>query len=315
MDYKNFWQSVTKHNNILIGIHPNPDGDCIGGALALQTVFEKLNIKTTVYSADPIPDCVSFLNTEKITDTLKDRHFQLLLMVDVNSPDRTKISQERVPKKKFIIDHHEKADTEYDTELIDTKSSSVCEIIYNLFTENNIEITEYIATCLLTGIICDTGGFIHSNTTGNVLRTAGDLTDRGANPHFITEKYFREKDYSVIKMTGYVLNSLETYDEGKIIFAFLDNKYLRDNSIENIDSDPVNQFIQSVKGQKVTAFLRETDENKVRISLRSSGNINCNSICMTFGGGGHINASGCTIRKSLTEAKQDLLEAIRKEMK
>lgn len=312
MNYTDFWKKLTEHSNILIGIHVNPDGDCIGSALAVRSALEKINIKATVFSYDRIPDYISFLRTDQICTGLSGKNFQALLLLDVNSPERTKIKECKIPKKIFIIDHHERENREYTEELIIPEASSTCEIIYDMFKENNIEITEETATDLLTGIICDTGGFRHSNTKGKVLKTAGELTDLGADPHYITKKYFSEKPLSVIEMTGYVIDRLDSYRNGEIIIASLDNKYISEHKLTEIDSDSVNLIIQSVKGHKITAFLREAEENKIRVSLRSPGIIDCNRIASKFGGGGHINASGCTIRKSLEEAKKDLLSEIEK---
>lgn len=310
MDYKNFWEKLTKFNNVLIGIHTHPDGDCIGSALAVKAALSSLNIKSTIYSQDKIPDFCSFLKTDEITDRLTGKNFQVLLLIDVNSTERAKISECKIPKNIFIIDHHERESKEFTEEIVIPGASSTSEIIYNLLTENHIEITEEIAQNLLTGLICDTGGFRHSNTSKEALMIGSKLTEAGANPSYITQKYFNEKSLSVIKMTGYVIDRMEAFDNGKILIAPLDYEYIKKQNLTEIDSDTVNLLVQSVKGVEISAFIRETDVNKIRVSLRSPGIYDCNKIAMKFDGGGHINAAGCTIKKSLEEAKKDLLEAI-----
>lgn len=308
----NFWQELIKYKNILIGIHVNPDGDCVGAALAIQRVLKKqYNIKSTIYTHDPIPECCKFLKyIHNISQKEKVDNYDLLLLLDVNSIERTKINI-TVPKI-FMIDHHEKGNITYEKEVLNSNASSTCEIIFDIFQENNVIIDKTTAEYLLTGIICDTGGFVHSNTNSKVLFIASKLVEYGANTNIIIKKYFNEKNFDSVKIVGHVLNNLKSFEDNQIIIASLDNNFISKN--KSIDSDSINNQLQSIKEKKITCFLRENEINKVRVSLRSPDIIDCNKIAMNFNGGGHKNAAGCTINGNIDEVTDKLISVIKKEL-
>ena len=301
---KEFLQKLLQYNNILIAIHVHPDGDCIGAALALHRVLKKqFNKKVTVFSKDPIPESCKFLpNIYNIINKEKPDNYDLLLLADVNSVKRTQLPESMLNDNIFIIDHHERIDFPHNEDIINSNASSACEIIYDFFKENNIEIDKTVAEYLMTGIICDTGSFVFSNTTAKVFLIASQLTELGANSAIITKKYFKDKPISSLKVLGQVLNNLKTFCNNQIVIGYLDYDFFINNPGISIDSDSINEQLQSVKGHKLSVFLRETEPNKIRGSLRSPNTVDCNKIAMIFDGGGHKNAAGCTINMSLEKA-------------
>jgi phosphoesterase RecJ-like protein len=62
---------------------------------------------------------------------------------------------------------------------------------------------------------------------------------------------------------------------------------------------------------RVAIFLREIEAERYRVSLRSKGDVDVAAIAERFGGGGHRNASGCTIGGPLDSAVQTLIEQVR----
>ena len=59
-----------------------------------------------------------------------------------------------------------------------------------------------------------------------------------------------------------------------------------------------------------TAILfRESEEDLYKISFRSRGTIDVTMLALKFGGGGHKYAAGCTVKGSLDEVKEKVLQA------
>ena len=309
-----FWEKILEYNNILIGIHINPDGDCIGASLALKRVLKKqFNKNVNIYSSDTIPDNCKFLTgVHNILHKEKIDNYDLILMVDVNTIERCGIPSSMVCNNIYCIDHHEKGIVNYPYEIIIPEASSTCEVIYNLLSFNNCQIDKICAEYLLTGIICDTGDFSHSNTNAKVFDISSSLTTIGANPSKINKLYFNSSSIESIKMVGYVLNNLISFEKGKITVGYIDYEYLNNHKGIAIDSDTINGRLQSIKGQKLSVFLRELEPNKVRVSLRSSDKVDCNLIANEFGGGGHKNASGCTIKEPIDKAIKSIVNAGKK---
>ena len=56
-----------------------------------------------------------------------------------------------------------------------------CEILAEIFQYFDIEITKPLGTCILTGIITDTGGFRYSGVTAETFEFAAQMLDLGVN--------------------------------------------------------------------------------------------------------------------------------------
>ena len=52
-------------------------------------------------------------------------------------------------------------------------------------------------------------------------------------------------------------------------------------------------------------MFKAVEKAVTRVSMRSR-NLDVSEIAITFGGGGHLRATGCTIEASLPEAQQQL---------
>jgi phosphoesterase RecJ-like protein len=66
---------------------------------------------------------------------------------------------------------------------------------------------------------------------------------------------------------------------------------------------------------KVGILFKEEKDEKIRVSLRSSGNINIRKIAAKFSGGGHLNAAGCIIKDKLSNVENLVLNEVRKIVK
>ena len=57
--------------------------------------------------------------------------------------------------------------------------------------------------------------------------------------------------------------------------------------------------VMNCDGVKVGISITEINNEQFKVSIRSKGSINANEIAAEFGGGGHINASGCRLNGPL----------------
>ena len=315
--FVDFWDKLTACDNIFMALHLSPDGDCVGASLALRFALESLGKNVFIYAEGGAPDNCLFLPHAKdyISSELPDvSKYDLFLLVDSNVIKRTGLKSGDVDSigLKAVIDHHVKLEgvSSDDFQLIDEHASSTSQIIYDVFITNNIEINLNIAECLLCGIICDTGAFRFSNTTAHTFNTSAKLVDAGADVATIVKEYFDSRPLASLKVLGYVLDNMLTYENEKIAIGFIERSVLEKIGASDIDIEGVNIQLASLKGVKLSVFLRENQENTFRCSFRSNY-IDCNKLAQAFDGGGHIKASGCTIHADkqtaidmiLTEAK------------
>jgi phosphoesterase RecJ-like protein len=69
------------------------------------------------------------------------------------------------------------------------------------------------------------------------------------------------------------------------------------------------QYPRNVAGVRLAVAFKEISADEVRVSLRSHGEVDVARLAGAFGGGGHRNAAGCTIRSGLAAARAQLLAA------
>ncbi len=79
-------------------------------------------------------------------------------------------------------------------------STGTC--VMHLLRGLGVPIDAEIATCILTTIMTDTGGFMHSNTSPEALELAAELMRRGADKEKITREIFGNKRVAATKLLG-----------------------------------------------------------------------------------------------------------------
>jgi len=184
-------------------------------------------------------------------------------------------------------------------------STGTC--VLHLLRAMNAPITPEIATCLLTTIMTDTGGFMHSNTTGEVLQTSAELIALGANKEEITEKIFANKRFAAIRLLGAALDTARLEEDGKFCWTVVDEAMLAKFDADGEDTEEIIQHLRAVEGVDVAAVFKDY-EGAIRVSLRGNGRVNVQSAAGRLGGGGHHRASGLTFEGSVPSA----VEAVRK---
>jgi phosphoesterase RecJ-like protein len=181
-------------------------------------------------------------------------------------------------------------------------STGTC--VLRLLKAMNLTITPDIATCILTTIMTDTGAFMHTNTTADVLRMSAEMIDYGADKPLITEEIFANKRFAATKLLGMALERSVLEDDGRYCWTYVDQAMLDACHADGEDTEEIVQHLRAVEGVEVAALFKDYD-GAVRVSLRSSGRINVQAAASTLGGGGHFMASG------LTYPENDLQAAIK----
>jgi phosphoesterase RecJ-like protein len=77
-----------------------------------------------------------------------------------------------------------------------------------------------------------------------------------------------------------------------------------------IEAEELVNYPRSIESVQVACLLRQLGD-RVKISLRGKGHVDVSRIAARFGGGGHPNASGCTVAGALPAVTRDVLAAVR----
>jgi len=186
-------------------------------------------------------------------------------------------------------------------------SAGTCVMV--ILRELKVPIDERIATCILTTIMTDTGGFMHSNTTAEVLALSSELMAAGADKEKITEDIFGNKRVAATRLLGLVIDAMTFGHDGRYCASHVDEPMLAKTGADGEDTEDMVNVLRSQEGVEVAALFKAY-EGEIRVSLRSSGRVNVQAAAATLGGGGHFRASGFTFVGTLEKAYQAVEAAL-----
>lgn len=310
-------------NNILkqihgaksIGItgHIGPDGDCVGSCMSLYNyLLSNCNgVEIDVY-LESVPKVFSvFKNIEKVNTTYdKNIEYDVFITLDCAALDRIGLADKyfKYAKQTICIDHHISNTDFADKNHIVSNASSTCEILYTLFEDDKIDAS--VANSLYTGIICDTGVFKHSNTSEETMNIAGRLISKGVKPYKIIDELFYNKTYTQNQILGRCLLESIMVLNNKCIVSSINKKEMDFYGANSKDLEGIIDQLRVTEGIEVAILLYETDFHEYKVSMRANDYVDVSKIATYFGGGGHIKASGCTMRGSSHDVINNILKHI-----
>ena len=102
-----------------------------------------------------------------------------------------------------------------------------------------------------------------------------------------------------------VLETLTFLKDGKIAYIEIPPE-LYDH---NVETDTFISYPRYVEGVEIALLFKQVEANLTRVSFRSK-EIDVAKIALSFGGGGHKKAAGCSIYAPLKEAEKVVLDVI-----
>jgi len=230
---------------------------------------------------------------------------ELIFCLDFSVLNRVNELGELIRQSKaFVvnIDHHQDPEDFAQFRLWSTAAAATCELVYELIVElgdKNL-IDKHIAACLYAGIMTDTGGFRHPNTTKNVHLVVAELLEAGANATAITNLIYDSNSLNRLKFIGFALTKrLVVREDLHLAYFKISKKDLKKYQSQTGDTEGLVNYALSLDGVKLAALFSEREDG-VKISFRSSVDVAVNKFAAAhFGGGGHKNAAGGKSSSSL----------------
>ncbi len=304
---------IEKAESFLLVTHKTPDGDALGSTLALKIYLEGLGKKVSVFFTGKaeahfrfLPECYIdlFRKENFLNDSyFKNRKFDLFILSDAPELKRTGLfdlkNRSWLDKKLVFLDHHtDKVKEGCLLEIASRKKAATCQIIYDFFQYKRISFGKNIATCLLTGLFTDTGGFLHANTTSRTMQMASDLMRRGASLSKIAKETFSNRGVNALNIWGRALERAKFNERNKIIFSYVTEKDLKECKASLEDLAGVTNVLGAAEESTYSLLLTEEGRDRIKGSLRSEEYKNCDvsEIAKLFGGGGHKLASGFELK-------------------
>lgn len=321
MAIKSVIDALNKYDNFLITSHVDPEPDALGSELSMYELLKKLGKKSEIINSEPVPEQYGFMQgIETINyDWDKDKKFDAAIVVDCPTLDRTGNVKKLLKGIKFIIniDHHISNEKFGDVNLVNPDASSAAEIVYGLFKEMSVDISQKVASYIYVAILTDTGSFTYSNTSSFTHEIVSDLIRQGISPHTISNHIYESKKYEDLKLLGKVLSTLKITRKGRVAYLVCTNEMIKKTGASMESTQDFINFARSVKGVVVSIIFKESEKqkNRFKVSMRSKDDISVNKIAAAFGGGGHKYAAGCIVDGALKEVKKKVLKRVSEEFK
>lgn len=311
---RQFINLVKERQKLLLVSHAKPDGDTLGSSLAFAHYLDSINKEYTHFCADPAADYYGYLPklnniiNEKSTISLDD--FDLVICFDHGSIKQSGHHEELARYRDanetvrlVNIDHHHSNELFGDLNILDLESSSTSECLYHILKSHGIEISKNMATCLMTGILYDTGVFTNSATRPSSLAMASELAAIGASIPQINSAVIQNKNIPSLNLWGEVFSRLQINEEHGIAYTLITLEDLEKGNIKREAIDGLSNFLQGLNGIRAAMLLVEEPDGSVKGSLRTNrDDVDVSEIAKRWDGGGHKKASGFKTSKAQLQA-------------
>tara|TARA_R110000868_G_scaffold408293_3_gene690958 strand:- start:25898 stop:26860 length:963 start_codon:yes stop_codon:yes gene_type:complete len=313
--FSDFISKVTQHEKVAIFSHVRPDGDCLGSQIALCLWLQKNGVEATAFNEDDPGDNLRWLLD--FYPVVKPEgsdlaNFDAFIVVDGNALHRFGSSAEKLEsfgKPIYMIDHHPQPDDIFEEYVSRADYSSTCELIYELFSEHDLnQIDEQSAKAMYAGIVTDTGSFQFDSVTPNTLKAASTLLEKGNfKPNEVVERIYSTKTLNQIHLLSRALETISLYANQQIAIICVTKTMFEETSTSKEDTEGFVSYPLSIEGVKACILFREDGEG-IKLSLRSRSEIDVNNWARKLNGGGHKKAAGAWHSGPLEKAIEEVIK-------
>ena len=314
-------EAIRPGQRICLTTHVNPDGDGIGSMVALVHLLRARGADPVIVSPTPIPPRYHFMldglkGVDRTAEAIKEiRRADLLFVVDIADLGRLGMLHDAVRDRGVpvaCVDHHVSSGTlPPGPRYVDPQASATGELIAELAEANGWDITPPVAQALYVAILTDTGGFRFSNTRPRVLRVAADLLECGVDPEQIYLQVYANAPEGRQRLLAEALQTLVVEHEVGLSWITIPPGSLERHRVSADDLDGVVEYARSVEGVRMALLFREISQGRVKVSLRSVGDVDVADFAKQFGGGGHRKAAGLSLEGALADVQAMVLKAAR----
>lgn len=290
---REIYSLIQIHDSIVIARHKNPDLDAYGSQFGLYYALKERYPDKNIYAIGDTNNLNYFQELDEVDISIKKK--SLVIVLDTVSKQMLNEEDYIHHDKLVFFDHHRNfADVEYDYYIRDIESSSTSELIANFLMKLGVDITKESARALYMGIIGDTGRFMFNSTTSKTLFTASKLLEKGINIQEINDLIYLESlDNKKIK--NIFFNTIELTKKN-VAYRKNNQEFLEKYDLDaNYVSRGLISQMSGIKEVPIWAnFTYDKSVKQIICELRSRI-YPVLKVAQKYGGGGHINACGCSV--------------------
>ena len=310
---------------VCLTTHVNPDGDGLGSEAGLAHLLRAQGIDAVITNPTPTPARVAFLfedlpGVDRTREGVRElRRADVIVVLDISDLGRLGNLGETVRSRGVpvaCVDHHVSEGVLPDgPRYLDAGAAATGELVFELAVANGWKLTEMAARGLYVAILTDTGGFRFSNTRPRTLRVAAELLEVGVDPEEIYLEVYARAPEGRPRLFAEALQTLVVEPEYGLAWVTVPPGAIERLGVSSDDLEGVVEFPRSIEGVRMALLFREVSQGRVKVSLRSVGDVDVAAFAMPFGGGGHTKAAGLALTGSLAEVQSLVLSAARSYLK
>ena len=290
--------------------HISTDWDALGSCMAIRALLRDKGIKCDIIMPDALSPHLSFMETDVLSYNENDTYdYETVCGVDVSTVERLGVNQPLfdASEDEVWIDHHISDKVYAPISRVESDKAATAEVIYQMMKEDNIPLSKKVAEYLYLALASDTGSFRYQNTTPFSAELLGEIIKAGADISALSNELFFNSTYSLVKLRGETIGTIELFASGKVGTAFITKAMMDKTGATRNEAGALADVPRSVGTVCVSAVIKEEDEGFSKVSFRSKGSYNVEKIAAIFGGGGHEKAAGATIKGSVQEVRDLIL--------
>lgn len=324
-DIQQLRQLLEGAHRIVLTCHMSPDGDALGSTLAMRSLLRSMGKDARVITPDQPPRYLRVIPGAKEVmawssfGEIAERFIadaDLVVCMDFNALSRLSkladiIGATSAPR--VLIDHHLHPENFAAPIFSFPGMSSTCELTYHVLNALGWEdkIDTEVATCLMSGIITDTGGFHYNSNNSDLYRVLAALLDRGVNKDWLMRCLVDTHSEASMRLESFAIaERMELFADGHAALITLSRDDLNKYNYKKGDTEGLVNKPLAIPGIIYSCYLREEAEY-IKVSMRSVADFPVNTLCSRhYCGGGHLNAAGGEFRGTLEEAARIFRDSI-----
>ena len=315
--YERFAKKIHAIETVAVFMHINPDGDCVGSALAMYGFLKNLGKQVDVFMEEGhcYSDGLSFFPYLEVINASERKQYDLGIAVDCGSASRLGSGcYKRFMRcdQHFCIDHHQSGElfTLPEDTILEPKAASTTQILFKIFRETAPEaIDTAVATLLFAGLVTDSGALTFSSATPETYRVAAALCETGIDRYDIIRRLTKDTAKKIFMLSAKVLERTEFYADDRIGLIYFSEELFRLTGTAQKDTEGIINRVIDVIPVCLALSVVEAAPGTFKIGIRSKNGVNSAAFAGLFGGGGHVAASGCRLYGTYEEVHDRLIAA------
>jgi len=304
-------EKIKQAKSVLLLTHMRPDGDAIGGVLALSCALDFLKIPNQVCVESDIPSNLAFIEGIEKVEKKPKGEFDLLVSLDCSDEQRLGQLSEVffLAKRKKIdtvnVDHHV-SNKQFALYNFVQECAANCMHVAELIAYMGVPLDKKMAEYLLVGLLTDSGNFSHDDVREETLLLAAKLVKAGADIRYYNYMLFKQQAKARAALYARTMSGMRYYHGDRFAVIVVTKKNMDECGADVGMTEGFVDFPLNVATVEIAASVLEVKRGQYKISLRSKNYADVNRLAGVYGGGGHVHAAGCMLFGDLEEVLDKL---------